>query len=82
MKPRIMDANKPADYEPYWCFVFRDKEEKVEIIDEENDEKVRYEFDCWRFNFMYVNAAGEVLERRNGTVLFGGGLYPITEYNK
>jgi hypothetical protein len=29
-----------------------------------------------------VNAAGEVIERRHGTVLFDGGLYPITEYNK
>ena len=79
--PYYMGKNKLANYEPYWCFVFRDKEEKVEIFDKENGGTVRYEFDCWRFNFMYVNTKGEVMKFRN-SVLFGGALYPITEYNK
>jgi hypothetical protein len=81
MKPRIMDANKPADYEPYWCFVFRDKKENIEIDDDDTGEIIIYEFDCWQFNYMYVNAKGEVKKFRN-TVLFGQSLYPITEYNK
>jgi hypothetical protein len=65
-------------YEPVWCFVFRDPKQ-AEVEDENDDLK---KIDCWQFNYMYVNAAGEVIERRHGTVLFDGGLYPITEYNK
>ena len=74
-------VDEKADYEPYWCFVFRDKKENIEIDDDDTGEIITYEFDCWQFNYMYVNAKGEVRKFRN-TVLFGGGLYPITEYNK
>ncbi|MBQ9082446.1 MAG: hypothetical protein IJY28_02980 [Clostridia bacterium] len=79
--PYYMGPDEPANYEPYWCFVFRDKKENVEIDDEDTGEIITYEFDCWQFNYMYVNAKGEVKKFHN-TVLFGGGLYPITEYNK
>jgi hypothetical protein len=65
-------------YEPVWCFVFRDPKQ-AEVRDENDDLK---KIDCWQFNYMYVNAAGEVIEISRGTVLSGGGLYPITEYNK
>ncbi len=65
-------------YEPVWCFVFRDPEQ-AEVRDENDDLK---KIDCWQFNYMYVNAAGEVIEISRGTVLSGGGLYPITEYNQ
>ncbi len=65
-------------YEPMWCFVFRDPEQAEVRLDENDDLK---KIDCWQFNYMYVDAKGEVRKFRN-TVLFGGGLYPITEYNK
>ena len=76
--PYYMSKNKPAAYEPHWCFVFRDVEQAKVMLANGLNETI----DCWRFNCVYVNAKGEVHKGRRDEILFSVGLYPITEYNK
>ncbi len=76
--PYYMGKNKPAAYEPHWCFVFRDLEQAKVM----RANGLKETIDCWRFNYMYVNAKGEVYEGRRNVTFFEGALYPVTEYNK